>query len=392
MQFVERGAIALDDPITKYLPTLRISGAPAPRAITVRRLLSHNSGIDGDFFIETGRNADATQRYVERASEIPMIAPPGTLPSYCNAGYVILGRLIEVVSGQTFADSLRVAILDPLASKNACEDPENAILFRIATGHDIAAGGSVVQTNPPFMARALEAAGSRLCMSADALADYAAAHLDNGRMRSGRRILEANSALAMQHTAAWQAEEAQSASAFGLGWITFPGWDPFAFGHDGTTNGQSAFLRIVPELRLVVTMLTNGGATTAPAEAFDALMRRLTRGALAIPQRPQPHASAVVDVARLAGSYESVAQRIEIVPGEGGLVARIISPAPGGTSNQMLETTLEPIDGKRFLAKVTGRDAKRLLCFVGDDRKHARYLAQGYEGCRLHRYVGPTSA
>ena len=76
--------------------------APIDRRTTVRQLLTHTSGIDGDVFTDTGRGDDCVQRYVELLADVDAVFEPGTAYSYCNAGFVLLGRIIEVLDGRTW--------------------------------------------------------------------------------------------------------------------------------------------------------------------------------------------------------------------------------------------------------------------------------------------------
>src|SRR5687768_12567477 len=88
VQLAAEGRLRLDDPIVKLLPE-----APVDRRVTVRHLLTHTSGIDGDVFTDTGRGDDCLERYVGLLGDVDQLFEPGTAYSYCNAGFVLLGRL-----------------------------------------------------------------------------------------------------------------------------------------------------------------------------------------------------------------------------------------------------------------------------------------------------------
>lgn len=60
MQLVDEGLLQLDDPVSKHLPEFRVARADVSGSVTIRKLLCHVSGIDGDFFEDTGTGADAT--------------------------------------------------------------------------------------------------------------------------------------------------------------------------------------------------------------------------------------------------------------------------------------------------------------------------------------------
>ena len=103
--------------------------------MTVLHLLTHTSGIDGDIFTDTGRGDECVERYVGLLAEVPWVFAPGAAYSYCNGGYVLLGRIIEVIDGQSWDESLRARLTGPLAATQTVTLPEEAILHRAAVGH-----------------------------------------------------------------------------------------------------------------------------------------------------------------------------------------------------------------------------------------------------------------
>jgi len=107
---------------------------PIPLAC-LRDLLTHTSGFDGDHFTDTGRGDDALARYVAGCAELPQIAPPGTIWSYSNSGYSILGRIVEVILGTTFEDALRERIFAPLGLEHTVSFADEAIAHPVSVGH-----------------------------------------------------------------------------------------------------------------------------------------------------------------------------------------------------------------------------------------------------------------
>ncbi|HVE99055.1 MAG TPA: serine hydrolase domain-containing protein, partial [Mycobacteriales bacterium] len=86
MTLVDEGRIDLDVPITTYLPTFSVPDPDAAKSLTMRHLLTHTSGIDGDKFDSFGRGDDALEQYVESCSTIGQVHPVGATWSYCNSG------------------------------------------------------------------------------------------------------------------------------------------------------------------------------------------------------------------------------------------------------------------------------------------------------------------
>src|SRR4051794_30211147 len=96
LMLADEGRIDLDEPVKTYLPDFEVRDKEARDTVTVRNLLCHTSGFDGDVFLDTGRGDDALPRYMQEIVDLPQICAPGKIWSYSNSGYAILGRLIEV--------------------------------------------------------------------------------------------------------------------------------------------------------------------------------------------------------------------------------------------------------------------------------------------------------
>src|SRR6516162_5924667 len=73
----------------------------------MRHLLTHVGGWDGDYFEDTGNGDDALDRYVKLLSDLPQLTRLGTVFSYNNSVFAIAGRVIEVVTGQTYENALK---------------------------------------------------------------------------------------------------------------------------------------------------------------------------------------------------------------------------------------------------------------------------------------------
>ena len=149
LQHVQQRQIHLDDPITNHLPDFRIAVAGATERVTIRHLLTHTSGLDcGDEFTDTGDGDDCLERYVgEVLPDVGLLHQPGARWSYCNGGYSVLGRLVEVLDGRPFDDALLGRVFRPLgleATTTARLEPGR----RVMPGHrfDPNSGGSVPES------------------------------------------------------------------------------------------------------------------------------------------------------------------------------------------------------------------------------------------------------
>ena len=136
MQQVQKGTIRLDAPVVTYLP-----GYPAPQGekVTIRHLLTHTSGIPNytDFInIRADRKSYTLEQLVGTFSGKPLDFEPGTHWKYSNSGYVLLGAVLEKVSGTSYERLLASNILQPLGMKNTGYDHGEEILPKRATGYE----------------------------------------------------------------------------------------------------------------------------------------------------------------------------------------------------------------------------------------------------------------
>jgi CubicO group peptidase (beta-lactamase class C family) len=139
----ERGKLALDDPLEKHL-----ADAPAAwDAVTIYHVLTHTAGIPSFTSFPEYMTLKLSPSPVEKTVRLfwdkPLEFAPGERMSYSNSGYVLLGYLIEQVSGQSYATFLRDNIFTPLGMTNSGYDTNAAILPERAAGYTSGPNGIV---------------------------------------------------------------------------------------------------------------------------------------------------------------------------------------------------------------------------------------------------------
>src|SRR5690606_5876872 len=222
MQLVADGLLDLDARLRDYLPEFRVADESAAAQITTRQLLSHQAGFEGDVFTDTGRGDDAIEKYVAGLADLPQVFAPGELFAYNNAGYSVLGRLVEVLREKTWETALMEHLAVPLGLTHVSPSPYEAILHRVAVGH-VGPGEDGVETPAPLWAlvRSNEPAGSMLAMRARELAAFAKMHVDGGVAGDGTRVLSEASVAAMQRKQVDLPRITGMGDAWGLGWEIF---------------------------------------------------------------------------------------------------------------------------------------------------------------------------
>ena len=302
----------VDTPVVEILPDFKVADPDVTKQVTLRHLLSHSSGIDGDLFLETGRGDDCIEKYVAACADLKQNHPLGATMSYCNSGFTVLGRVIEKLTGKVWDEALREQLIEPLGLTHTVTLPEEVLRFRAAMGH-IHEGDEPPKTAPMWgLMRSAGPAGLINARASDVV-EFARLHLDGGR-----DVLSAGTAAAMLEPQIRIPDPWTLARQWGLGWILF-NWDNrTVYGHDGNTIGQSGFLRVVPDANLAVSLLVNGGHTRALyQDLYSELMRELAD--LTMPELPTPPENPPdLEAARFTGVYERVSARITVREADGG--------------------------------------------------------------------------
>ncbi len=157
MMLVEEGRVNLNDPVSKYLPDF-----PFGDSITLFHCLTHTSGLGHytDEYTEkmhTIRGFDALlQQFIYKEK---LLFEPGSRYSYSNSGVVVLGAIIEKVSGMEYGEFLQTRIFDPLEMHHTCWKMPEEVIEKRASGYIHTLSGGYLETSllvsPPTSATGL---------------------------------------------------------------------------------------------------------------------------------------------------------------------------------------------------------------------------------------------
>lgn len=371
MQLVDAGLVELDAPVTRYVPEFRLAKEGFAESVTVRHLLTHTSGIPGDIFgphIPWGEDAIAT--FVQELSVLEPLCEAGEVWSYCNAGWVLLGRLVEAVTGQTFHAAWRQRLVDPIGAVRTRALPDQVLPLEPALGHVPGPGGKpkvapVYATSP-----ACFPAGSLPVSTGEDLVRFVRLHLDGGVTSDGERLLSAEAVAAMQTPQLSLPAMGSQRQAWGLGWALGETADgQRVLGHGGGTLGQLSTLEVLPDDRLAVVVLTNGMngmfvGQTLVRELFASLA-----GAELLPEPTGLTDTDGIDLSVLEGSYVNGRNRIDATVSDGRLVLR--ATMVGLTDKEEThEIPVVPVDATRFI----GGPAGPVYFIQPDEHNRPRYL------------------
>jgi CubicO group peptidase (beta-lactamase class C family) len=155
MVLVDEGRISVIDPIEKYLPEykgIKVSGCAGrsaygcvgvspSRLITIEDLMVHTSGLEGNLNLRGGPEPTTLAQLAALGAKTQLLFDPGTNWNYSNVGYNVLGRIIEIVSKQSYDVFLNQHIFEPLGMKDTCFFVPDEKMDRLATLYTLGDGG-----------------------------------------------------------------------------------------------------------------------------------------------------------------------------------------------------------------------------------------------------------
>jgi CubicO group peptidase (beta-lactamase class C family) len=289
LQLVEDGAIGLDEPLARHLDGFSVRPTRWSEEVTIRRLLEQTSGLPplagepATTWLEDVPIAETARR----VSGTELVDEPGTTWRYTNANYVLLGALVEEVTGRSYADQLEERLFAPLGMTRTTARLERAQELGLRDGHRYVLGLPVAHLT---YREGLVPSGLIVSTARD-LGRYLQALLRGGEL-DGVRILSEAGVEALFTPAApatlgpWAK---QPAASYGFGW--FVGGTPFgptpAVFHPGATPDFGTTAALVPSTSSALALLVNVGPRVAvPGAAGD--IDRIGAGAVSILMGSEP--------------------------------------------------------------------------------------------------------
>jgi CubicO group peptidase (beta-lactamase class C family) len=388
MQLVDEGKAGLDEPVRTCLPTFRVADPEVSAKVTPRHLLHHTNGIEEDFG-DPGEGVDVYRRMVENIADAPQVHPLGYTHGYSAAlGYAILARIMEVVDGKPWDDIMRDRLFHPLgltstSSRRAQVDPARA-----ATGHLIRSPGEGPIVSPlDYLPRAF-GPGGNITSTVREVLTMAHVFLDAGRAPNGTRIVSAASLREMMESRVPVPDPYLFGPEWALGLIVCDWRGETVYATDGSTIGQNARLRILPDSNLAIAMLTNGGPRESLyKKVFNEILTGLD--AVTIPDLPAPDRTLRLDLSRYAGVYGRMGTRYEVAAQDGRLHLTVaVDPMTAQFLGKPDRITYEllPVSETHFLMPSDDPlEDTQTLAIYDFHNGHAQYL---HTNCRVNPRVG----
>jgi CubicO group peptidase (beta-lactamase class C family) len=326
----EAGHFSLDDSAATHLPELR-SAAWAERA-TMRDLLANRSRLPLTAEVEFSFSAfedddEAVSRLAAKAATGEQTPPCW---SYTNAGWCLLGRAIETLTGLAWEEAMQINLLAPAGMDDTTFATKPGAEPR-ASGHELTVKGVVPVE--PVVSQAFGPAGTSVLSTVTDMLRFAALHLEDPSLAP----LRAPQAEIRIH--GWL-------DAWCLGWARFDWNGGPVWGWDGLIAGQRSFLRLMPERGGAVVLMTNSGTGRA---MYRSLLGELVEPLFGVSMpalQLEPSPGAADDLSRFAGVYAWPDRRWEVSATATGLVM----DGPSGTIEAL------PVDDCAFLVDVDDPD------------------------------------
>jgi D-alanyl-D-alanine carboxypeptidase len=336
LQLRDQGKLSLDDEVTKWLPELNMGGNRA----TLRNLLWHTAGIvelsqmQEMRAMQLMRNATLTRDSVYKViSRYPPGFSAGTMQSYSNTGYWLLGRIIEKASGVTYEEYVEKRIFAPLGMSRSMYCDNSKQVPDRAKGYGMRSGTGV--RVPDIVYTAGVYAGGGICSTAGDMITWLQA-LHGGKVLSPKSYAELITPAKLNDGTSLR---------YGMGTVVAEDSHGLKYiGHNGGGFGFSAEARWYPDAQLAVVVLTNSepDAITMTTEAVAAAVLPPPRAAGQFTGDPSP----------LLGKYKGSAQ--------GGDMTVVVTQVPQGVA---FSINGQPAETLPWIERWTFRKRDVLLSF-----------------------------
>ncbi|MBK8028036.1 MAG: serine hydrolase [Chloroflexi bacterium] len=288
LQLAEAGKLSLDDPVEQHLPWFTIK--PGGESIRITHLLSHTSGMAAlgsseriagalsgarNDFLPLVTYADVPQFL--KGAESWTVGRPGERYMYSNEGYMLLGCIIQQITGQPHETVIRDQIFQPLGMANAYYNRADVEAYDdVASLYQLTAEGKRLALRSPY--RELNAHSGIVTNVLD-LSRYVRMYLRGGEL-DGARVLQPESVAAMQTARVATSNGAENGSRFhyGYGLLNIPDFfDDTLIGHGGSIGISTSFIGWLTQRKVGVAVLMNG--TGVPTEFIGIVALTMLAGA-----------------------------------------------------------------------------------------------------------------
>lgn len=347
MQLQEAGLLCVDDPVVKYLPEFKLHGVGDMAEIKIRHLLSHTTGLPP---MRRRQDIQTFDEHIEflKGEEYKLLGKPGDYLSYCNDTFLLLGAIIERLTGRTYRKYMDEHLLYALKMYRSTYSIEELTRFKNVTVPYMWKDGQWQEQAWPSLGNFEVGGGVRSCVTD--LLHYGEVYVNGGSLVSEESIKQMRTPIIQIDRNTW----------YGFALSITPNHGGMTLvEHGGSQPGVAANFGFVPEQGLVVAVLTNTSGVSAKTIWLGAANTALGLP-VDMPRSIEPEYDMPAgEVESIVGTYQAAeGGKIEVICREGKL---------------LVET-----EGEQFPARASGRDtivfeakSPRVVKFHLDDQGKA---------------------
>ena len=345
---VAQGKLDLDAPVRTYLPDFKLKDESVAAALTVRDVLTHQGGFQGDLFEETGNGDDALAKVLDILAESPQVVPLRGHWSYNNAGFYVAGRVIEVLTGKTYEAAVTELVLEPLGMDHTLYFSNQVMTYRFATGHN-KIGDQMVTQRPWILPRSSAPAGGTLNSTLRDMTRYAhfmmSGTLPEGPKAEGDAAQPAEASLlaTLDRSQLWQPQRpiGDALNGFpgergqiGQSWFIDQYPEATIISHGGTTHGHQSDFWVSPDRKVGFIAMTNASNGHAYNRKLSKWIKRELLG-LSAPKQPE-HPLSLDALSDFVGEYLIIGMPLKIgsTVEDGRLTLAIPDTTPGASGTK----------------------------------------------------------
>lgn len=386
LQLAARRLVDLDALVVRYLPEFRLADPEHSARITLRQAITHSAGLQPSLSTETSflfnddDAEDALARYVASLATKPPIGPPGGQWVYANDGYSLAGRIIEIVTGESYESYMHAHVFAPLGLQDTFFSHESRPDLTVATPYDFGADGAPFPSFFPHN-RASAPGGSQLIMSARDAGRWLRAVLNGGHGESAALLDPAGFAELLRPQVPIPSGERGSDGAsrrYALGWMVGPINGIAAISHGGSAITMGSQYLLAPEAQIAVAVLANSSseanAIVAEGIANIALGRAPAR---TFPEVDRAYVPDRTLWPRLAGVYEPLRAQNTVpsalpIAYDGQVLRGVTYPAD--ERRRAGDIFLRPVGDLNFVLSGRGRTGGRASFTIEGDTATADWM------------------
>jgi CubicO group peptidase (beta-lactamase class C family) len=308
----EEGKLKLDEPVGKYVTGLH----PAIATLTSHQLLTHSAGLTDESIMSGKHDDEALGAHVKTMDATWLFTEPGKVHSYANPGYWLAGLVCERLDGNPYADLMEKRLFRPLGMTRTTLRPVMAMTWPLAMGHDVR-GGKPEIVRPTADNAATRPAG-QMYSSIPELARFTTAFLDGGNLE-GKQVL---SPTLIARLTAPHVKRPTAGDHYGYGLSVGKERGVTIWEHGGSRTGDGSTIRMAPEQKVAVIILTNRTGSSLPRTAAAALEMLLPFDSKPTSDDVKPQPLTEKQMAELVGTYTNNRQTIVLAVEDGKLQAR----------------------------------------------------------------------